>query len=344
MTQRDDLWRVDLRAQIKAKERTNLHRVEMPELDPEYRSHIRNEEVNLGLSPQMAIEEAHRCLDCANPTCMDGCPVNINIPGFIKNIERGEFLEAAKILKETSALPAVCGRVCPQERQCEAKCIHVKMNKESVAIGHLERFAADFERESGKISVPETAPANGRKVAVVGSGPAGLSFAGDMAKLGYEVHVFEALHEIGGVLKYGIPEFRLPNNIVDVEIDNLRKMGVNFMNNCIIGKTISIYELEQDGFEGIFVASGAGLPRFMNIKGENLVGVMSSNEYLTRVNLMDAANPDSDTPVYKGKKVAVIGGGNTAKIRFVLPAGWEPKKQSLFTAGLKKKCLPAAKK
>ena len=312
MTQRDDLWRVDLRAQIKAKERTNLHRIEMPELDPEYRSHIRNEEVNLGLSPQMAIEEAHRCLDCANPTCMDGCPVNINIPGFIKNIERGEFLEAAKILKETSALPAVCGRVCPQERQCEAKCIHVKMNKESVAIGHLERFAADFERESGKISVPETAPANGRKVAVVGSGPAGLSFAGDMAKLGYEVHVFEALHEIGGVLKYGIPEFRLPNNIVDVEIDNLRKMGVNFMNNCIIGKTISIYELEQDGFEGIFVASGAGLPRFMNIKGENLVGVMSSNEYLTRVNLMDAANPDSDTPVYKGKKVAVIGGGNTA--------------------------------
>ena len=312
MTQRDDLWRVDLRAQIKAKERTNLHRVEMPELDPEYRSHIRNEEVNLGLSPQMAIEEAHRCLDCANPTCMDGCPVNINIPGFIKNIERGEFLEAAKILKETSALPAVCGRVCPQERQCEAKCIHVKMNKESVAIGHLERFAADFERDSGKISGPETAPANGRKVAEVGSGPAGLSFAGDMAKLGYEVHVFEALHEIGGVLKYGIPEFRLPNNIVDVEIDNLRKMGVNFMNNCIIGKTISIYELEQDGFEGIFVASGAGLPRFMNIKGENLVGVMSSNEYLTRVNLMDAANPDSDTPVYKGKKVAVIGGGNTA--------------------------------
>ena len=312
MTKRDDTWRVELRAQMKAKERTNLHRVEMPELHSEYRSHIRNEEVNLGLTPQMAIQEAHRCLDCANPTCMDGCPVNINIPDFIKNIERGEFLEAAKVLKETSALPAVCGRVCPQERQCEAQCIHVKMNKESVAIGHLERFAADYERESGQISVPETAPANGMKVAVVGSGPAGLSFAGDMAKLGYEVHVFEALHEIGGVLKYGIPEFRLPNHIVDVEIDNLRQMGVRFMNNCIIGKTIAIHELEQDGFHGIFVASGAGLPRFMNIKGENLVGVMSSNEYLTRVNLMDAANPDSDTPVYKGKKVAVIGGGNTA--------------------------------
>lgn len=312
MTKRDDTWRVELRAQMKAKERTNLHRVEMPELDSEYRSHIRNEEVNLGLTPQMAIQEAHRCLDCANPTCMDGCPVNINIPDFIKNIERGEFLEAAKVLKETSALPAVCGRVCPQERQCEAQCIHVKMNKESVAIGHLERFAADYERESGQISVPETATANGMKVAVVGSGPAGLSFAGDMAKLGYEVHVFEALHEIGGVLKYGIPEFRLPNHIVDVEIDNLRQMGVRFMNNCIIGKTIAIHELEQDGFQGIFVASGAGLPRFMNIKGENLVGVMSSNEYLTRVNLMDAANPDSDTPVYKGKKVAVIGGGNTA--------------------------------
>ena len=312
MTKRDDLWRGDLRAQMKAKERTNIPRVHMPELDPEYRSHVRNEEVNLGLTSELAMLEAQRCLDCANPTCMEGCPVSINIPGFIKNIERGEFLEAAKILKQTSALPAVCGRVCPQERQCEAVCIHVKMKKESVAIGHLERFAADYERESGKISVPEIAQANGIKVAVVGSGPAGLSFAGDMAKLGYDVHVFEALHEIGGVLKYGIPEFRLPNKVVDVEIDNLRQMGVNFMKNCIIGKTITIQELEEDGFQGIFVASGAGLPRFMNIKGENLVGVMSSNEYLTRVNLMDAANPDSDMPVYKGLKVAVIGGGNTA--------------------------------
>lgn len=312
MNTRDEQWRVDLRAKIKAKDRTNLTRVHMPELDPEYRSHIRNEEVNLGLTPAQAMAEAQRCLDCVNPTCMEGCPVSIKIPDFIKFIETGEFLEAAKVLKMTSALPAVCGRVCPQERQCEEKCIHVKMKKESVAIGHLERFAADYERESGQISVPATAPANGIKIAVVGSGPAGLAFAGDMAKYGYEVVVFEALHEIGGVLKYGIPEFRLPNKIVDVEIDNLKAMGVKFINNCIIGKTIAIPELEENGYKGIFVASGAGLPRFMNIKGENLVGVMSSNEYLTRVNLMDAANPDSDTPVYKGKKVAVIGGGNTA--------------------------------
>lgn len=284
----------------------------MPELDAEYRSHVRNEEVNLGLTPQQAMAEAQRCLDCANPTCMEGCPVSIQIPDFIKNIERGEFLEAAKVLKLTSALPAVCGRVCPQERQCESRCVHLKMKKAAVAIGYLERFAADYERESGQISIPETAPANGMKIAVVGSGPAGLAFAGDMAKLGYDVTVFEALHEIGGVLKYGIPEFRLPNEIVDVEIDNLRAIGVKFINNCIVGKTISIQDLEEEGFKGIFVGSGAGLPRFMNIPGENLVGIMSSNEYLTRVNLMDAANDDSDTPVYKGKKVAVIGGGNTA--------------------------------
>jgi len=256
--------------------------------------------------------EAKRCLDCANPTCMLGCPVGIDIPRFVKNIERGDFAEAAKTLKETSALPAVCGRVCPQEKQCEGQCIHLKMKKEPVAVGHLERFAADYERESGNISVPVVAPANNIKIAAVGSGPAGLAFAGDMAKLGYEVVVFEALHEIGGVLKYGIPEFRLPNDIVDVEIQNLQSMGVHFVTNCVVGKTISIKDLEDDGFKGIFVASGAGLPRFMNIKGENLVGVMSSNEYLTRVNLMDAANPDSDTPVFKGKKVAVIGGGNTA--------------------------------
>ena len=309
---RAEPWREALRKSKKNKERTDIPRVAMNELDPEYRSHTRLEEVNLGLTKEQAVQEAQRCLDCPNPTCMQGCPVNISIPTFIKNIERGEFLEAARVLKETSALPAVCGRVCPQEKQCESKCIHLKMGKPAVAIGYLERFAADYERESGNISVPEVARKNGIKVAVVGSGPAGLSFAGDMAKRGYDVTVFEALHEIGGVLKYGIPEVRLPNKIVDVEIEGLRKMGVKFLTNCIVGKTISYDDLHTDGFKGIFAASGAGLPNFMNIPGENLIGVMSSNEYLTRVNLMDAANPESDTPVLQGKKVAVIGGGNTA--------------------------------
>ena len=311
-TRRAEPWREELRKRMKNKERTDIPRVKMPELDPEYRSHTRLEEVNLGLSPEQARREAQRCLDCPKPTCMQGCPVGIHIPTFIKNIERGEFLEAARVLKETSALPAVCGRVCPQEKQCESQCIHLKMGKEAVAIGYLERFAADYERESGQISVPQVAPANGIKVAVVGSGPAGLSFAGEMAKRGYDVTVFEALHEIGGVLKYGIPEFRLPNRIVDVEIDGLRRMGVHFITNCIVGKTLSYDDLHDYGFRGIFVASGAGLPNFMGIPGENLVGVMSSNEYLTRVNLMDAANPESDTPVQQGKRVAVIGGGNTA--------------------------------
>lgn len=305
-------WREALRKQMKPKERTQIPRVKMNELDPEYRSHSRKEEVNLGLNEEQALTEAKRCLDCANPSCMEGCPVGIDIPGFIKNIERGEFLEAARTLKKTSALPAVCGRVCPQEKQCESKCIHLKMGHEAVAIGYLERFAADYERESGQISVPEIADKNGIKVAVVGSGPAGLSFAGDMAKMGYDVTVFEALHEIGGVLKYGIPEFRLPNKIVDVEIENLSKMGVTFVKDCIIGKTLSVEELEAEGFKGIFVASGAGLPNFMNIPGENSINIMSSNEYLTRVNLMDAASEDSDTPVTFGKRVAVIGGGNTA--------------------------------
>ena len=305
-------WREELRKSMKPKERTAIPRVVMPELDPEYRSHSRKEEVNKGLTAEQAMTEAKRCLDCANPTCMTGCPVGINIPGFIKNIERGEFLEAAHILKETSALPAVCGRVCPQEKQCEAHCIHLKMGEPAVAIGYLERFAADYERESGKMAIPHIAEKNGIKVAVIGSGPAGLSFAGDMVKLGYDVTVFEALHEIGGVLKYGIPEFRLPNKIVDVEIENLGKMGVHFVKDCIVGKTISVDQLKADGFKGIFVASGAGLPNFMNIPGENSINIMSSNEYLTRVNLMDAASEDSDTPVTFGKRVAVIGGGNTA--------------------------------
>ncbi|MEA4886475.1 MAG: bifunctional dihydroorotate dehydrogenase B NAD binding subunit/NADPH-dependent glutamate synthase [Bacteroides graminisolvens] len=312
LTGRDAPWREELRKSIKAKERAGIARVKMNELDAEYRSHSRKEEVNQGLTAEQAVIEAKRCLDCANPGCMEGCPVGIDIPQFIKNIERGEFLEAAVTLKETSALPAVCGRVCPQEKQCESKCIHLKMGKEAVAIGNLERFAADYERESGQISVPTIAEKNGIKVAAIGSGPAGLAFAGDMAKYGYDVTVFEALHEIGGVLKYGIPEFRLPNKIVDVEIDNLSKMGVEFIKDCIVGKTISIEDLKQEGFKGFFVASGAGLPNFMNIPGENSINIMSSNEYLTRVNLMDAASPDSDTPVSLGKNVAVIGGGNTA--------------------------------
>ena len=312
LVDRNASWRAELRASMKAKERTQIERVKMPELDPVYRATTRTEEVNQGLSVEQAQREAQRCLDCAKPTCMEGCPVNIQIPAFIKNIERGNFLGAAKVLKMTSALPAVCGRVCPQEKQCESRCIHLKMNEPAVAIGYLERFAADYERESGNIAVPECAPANGKKIAVVGSGPSGLSFAGDMAKLGYDVTVFEALHEIGGVLKYGIPEFRLPNAIVDVEIQNLEKMGVKFIKDCIIGKTVTVKELEQQGFAGILVGSGAGLPNFMNIPGENLKGIMSSNEYLTRVNLMDASSADSDTPIHRAKSVMVVGGGNTA--------------------------------
>ena len=311
-TGRDAEWRAELRKSMKPKERTEIERVKMNELDPAYRITTFTEEVNCGLTREQALLEAKRCLDCANPSCMQGCPVGINIPEFVKNVERGEFLEAARVIKQSSTLPAVCGRVCPQEKQCESKCIHLKMGKPAVAIGYLERFVADYERESGHMSIPETAPANGIKIAVVGSGPAGLAFAGDMAKAGYDVTVFEALHEIGGVLKYGIPEFRLPNKIVDVEIQNLEKMGVHFEKDTIIGKTITVQQLEEYGFKGIFVGSGAGLPRFMNIKGENLIGVMSSNEYLTRVNLMDAANPDADTPILRGKNVAVIGGGNTA--------------------------------
>ncbi len=312
LTDRNAPWREELRKSMKAKERVGIERVKMTELDPVYRATTRTEEVNQGLTLEQAQQEARRCLDCAKPTCMEGCPVNIQIPSFIKNIERGNVLGAAKVLKMTSALPAVCGRVCPQEKQCEAQCIHLKMKEPAVAIGYLERFAADYERESGNMSIPERAPANGKEIAVVGSGPSGLSFAGDMAKQGYDVTVFEALHEIGGVLKYGIPEFRLPNAIVDVEIKNLELMGVKFVKDCIVGKTITVEELKAQGFAGIFVGSGAGLPNFMNIPGENLKGIMSSNEYLTRVNLMDASNPNTDTPIHRAKNVMVVGGGNTA--------------------------------
>ena len=295
----------------KPKDRVAIPRVQMPELRPEVRVKSLHEEVNQGLTFEQAITESHRCLNCKNPTCVQGCPVNINIPGFIKTLETGDILGAAAVIKESSSLPAVCGRVCPQEKQCESQCIHLKMGHPAVAIGYLERFCADFANNHQSPISNHQSP-TGAKIAVVGSGPAGLTFAGDAAKYGYEVHVFEALHEIGGVLKYGIPEFRLPNAIVDTEIDGLRALGVQFHTDTIIGKTISVKELEEQGFKGIFVGSGAGLPRFMNIPGENLNGVMSCNEYLTRVNLMDASNPATDTPLLYGKNVAIIGGGNTA--------------------------------
>ena len=291
-----------------AKERVAIPRVKMNELDPKERIKSLYAEVNQGLTWDQAITEAHRCLNCKKPTCVEGCPVNINIPGFIKQLEIGNVLGAAQIISESSTLPAVCGRVCPQEKQCEAQCIHLKMGKEAVAIGYLERFVAD----NSELKVTSQESKVGKKIAVVGSGPAGLAFAGDMAKYGYDVTVFEALHEIGGVLKYGIPEFRLPNRIVDREIEGLRTLGVTFQTDVIVGKTLSIDDLQAEGYQAVFVGSGAGLPRFMGIPGENLNGVMSCNEYLTRVNLMNAALETSDTPILKAKNVAVIGGGNTA--------------------------------
>ncbi len=301
-------WREELRKAMTAKERAALQRVAMPELDPAYRITC-NEEVNSGITRAQAIAEATRCMDCPDPQCVSGCPVNIDIPGFIKNIQRGDIDEAARVLRDTSALPAVCGRVCPQEKQCESRCIYNRMKKPPVAIGYLERFAADNARTE---SDADGIRPNGIKIAVAGSGPAGLSFAGEMARQGFDVTVFEALHEIGGVLKYGIPEFRLPNTIVDREINSLEALGVHFVQNCIVGKTLSNDDLTAMGFKGLFVASGAGLPRFMGIPGENFIGVMSSNEYLTRVNLMGAGREGCDTPVLRGNSVAIIGGGNTA--------------------------------
>lgn len=325
---RKEAWREELRGTLKTKERIAIPRVQMPSLSGDYRNK-NNEEVNLGLSHKQAVEEARRCLDCVKPTCMDGCPVSIHIPTFIKNVERENILQAAATIRETSSLPSVCGRVCPQEKQCEKTCFYTeKLKKPPVAIGYLERYVSDYERshkknESRNVTAPR--PTNGIKVAVVGSGPAGLSFAGDMAKWGYDVTVFEALHSLGGVLRYGIPEFRLPNEVIDFEIDQLRELGVKFETNCIVGKTVSYEELREEGFRGIFVGSGAGLPKFMGIPGENLVGVMSSNEYLTRVNLMGAFDLYSETPVSRGKNVAVIGGGNTAmdSVRTALRLGAE---------------------
>ncbi len=323
-TSRDTDWRRELRDAIPVKERTSIPRATMPMLPASERIHS-NLEVNLGLSEEQAVREATRCLDCPDPQCVTGCPVGIDIPGFIKNIQRLDVAAAADVLRVTSALPAVCGRVCPQERQCESKCIYNKMKKQPVAIGWLERFAADTARLSGATPQPAVDAPAGHRIAVAGSGPCALSFAGDMAKRGYDVTVFEALHEIGGVLKYGIPEFRLPNSVVDAELDSLRALGVKFMPDTIVGKTISYDDLMNEGYSAVFVASGAGLPRFMGIPGENFINILSSNEYLTRINLMHAGTAGYATPVPRGRRVAVIGGGNTAmdSVRTALRMGAE---------------------
>ncbi|MCF8054592.1 MAG: NADPH-dependent glutamate synthase [Deltaproteobacteria bacterium] len=283
----------------------------MPAQEPQIRS--RNfAEVPLGYSPETAILEASRCLHCKKPFCVDGCPVDVDIPGFIALISAGDFAGAARKLKETNALPAVCGRVCPQEDQCEKLCVLAKKG-ESVAIGRLERFAADYERNSGTVTIPLPPKANGKKVAVVGAGPSGLTIAGDLVKIGYDVTIFEALHQAGGVLVYGIPEFRLPKSIVSAEVDYLQKLGVQIELNALIGRIKTVDDLFADGFDAIYLAVGAGAPVFMNIPGENLNGIYSANEYLTRSNLMKAyLFPQYDTPIVRGKNVAVIGGGNVA--------------------------------
>ena len=287
----------------------SLTKVPMPEQDPNVRN--KNfEEVALGYTPEMAIEEATRCLNCKNKPCVSGCPVQVKIPEFIALVAEGKFIEAAAKIKETSALPAVCGRVCPQESQCEAKCVR-GIKGEPVAIGRLERFVADYARMNDT-STPAKPESNGHKVAVVGAGPAGLTCAGDLARKGYEVTVFEVLHTAGGVLMYGIPEFRLPKAIVQKEIDSLKAMGVEFVLNFVVGRSETIDDLFEDGYEAIFVGSGAGLPSFIRVPGENYNGVYSANEYLTRINLMKAYKEDSTTPILRAKKVAVVGGGNVA--------------------------------
>ena len=286
-----------------------IPRTDMPQQEPAVRA--KNFlEVATGYTMQMALDEASRCLHCKHKPCVNGCPVNINIPDFIKMITEENFEGAYQVISESSSLPAVCGRVCPQESQCESKCVR-GIKTEPVAIGRLERFVADYHNEHSteKIQKPES---NGHKVAVIGSGPSGLTCAGDLAKLGYEVTIFEALHTAGGVLQYGIPEFRLPKAIVNKEVDNLRDLGVDVETNMVIGRVLSIDELMEDGYEAVFIGSGAGLPRFMNIPGENLKGVYSANEFLTRVNLMKAYKEGSTTPIMHAKRVAVVGGGNVA--------------------------------
>jgi glutamate synthase (NADPH/NADH) small chain len=299
-------------------------RQKMPEQDPKKRI-INFEEVPFGYSEETAVIEAKRCIQCKKPGCIGRCPVDVKIPEFIKDISEGRFIEAAWKLKETNGLPAVCGRVCPQEDQCEKECILGKKG-EPVAIGRLERFAADYERTAGKISIPPSVKSNGKKIAIAGAGPAGLTIAGDLVKLGYEVTIYEALHKAGGVLVYGIPEFRLPKAIVEAEVEYLKKLGVKIETNFVIGRTKTIDELFAEGFNAVFIGVGAGAPVFMNIPGENLNGIYSANEYLTRSNLMKAyLFPEYDTPIIRGKKVAVVGGGNVAmdSVRTALRLGAE---------------------
>lgn len=302
------------RQKLTARERMQIQRHPMIEQDPDKRNKNFSE-VNLGYTADMAKTEALRCIQCPKPTCIQGCPVNINIKDFVAQIAEGDFIGAVKTIKQDNALPAICGRVCPQEEQCEVACVIGKKNA-PVAIGNLERFVADYERESGQVEVPVVAASTGKKVAVVGSGPSGLSCAKDLVQLGHRVTVFEALHELGGVLIYGIPEFRLPKNIVRQEIDGLSKMGVVFKTDSVVGRTVTVDELmNEEGFDAVFIGVGAGLPWFLKIPGENLIGVYSANEFLTRVNLMKAYNfPEYDSPILdcKGKNVAVFGGGNTA--------------------------------
>jgi glutamate synthase (NADPH/NADH) small chain len=308
----DQDWRKELRKAVPVKERMKSARQKMPEREPDVRNRD-FQEVNLGLTPEMAQAEARRCLDCANPQCVTGCPVSIDIPSFVKLVEKGEFLAAAWKIKETNCLPAICGRVCPQESQCEEVCTMRKAGGAPVAIGNLERFVSDFERLSGSLRIPPLPPPSGKKVAVIGAGPAGLTVAGDLAKLGHSVTIFEALHEAGGVLIYGIPEFRLPKSILKAEVEYLKRLGVEVRTNFVVGMTATVDDLRNKGYEAFFIGSGAGLPNFMKIPGENLVGVYSANEYLTRVNLMRAyAFPAYDTPVFKARTAAVIGGGNVA--------------------------------
>jgi len=305
-------WRAEMRRNPPVKERMKTPRQHMPQRGASERSRDFGE-VNLGLSAETAIVEARRCLDCAKPGCVSGCPVSIDIPSFIKLVEKGEFIAAAFKIKETNALPAICGRVCPQESQCETVCNLKKAAGIPVAIGNLERFVADYERTAGEVALPALPPSTGRKVAIIGAGPAGLTAAGELAKKGHAVTVFEALHEPGGVLIYGIPEFRLPKAILKAEVEYLKRLGVNIRYNFVVGKTATFDDLKTAGYEAFFIGTGAGLPNFMKIPGENLVGVYSANEYLTRVNLMRAYDfPNYDTPVFRAKNAAVIGGGNVA--------------------------------